>query len=84
LAFYISAVICNFSIVNCVNKVFYPDINTDKSVVVLITKEGKAIVVDISNDGEVPVAGRVGIGRILTKLNESDSVIYAMVVQDHE
>jgi hypothetical protein len=52
--------------------------------VVLITKGGKAVVVDISNDDGVPVAGRVGIGRILTKLNDGDAVMYAMVVQDYE
>ena len=67
-------------VVSCVK---VPDVNT-KSVVVLITKEGKAVVVDISNNDGVPVAGRVGIGRILTKLNDGDQVIYAMVVQDYE
>jgi DNA gyrase subunit A len=59
-------------------------------VVVLITKQGKAIVVDISKanadntDKAVPVANRVGIGRILAKLNDDDSVVYAMVVDENE
>lgn len=68
-------------VVSCVK---IPNIDSDKAVVALITKEGKAVVVDISNEDGVPVAGRVGIGRILTKLNDGDSVIYAMIVTDYE